>query len=220
MRLRLVQAFAGHDGFGKLMAALLARPVAWPGAENVRVLILAANEARQFPPHAAGPQAQAAQQPQAAAQAAQYGRYVAGAAEDLCRCFMGPLQGLTEEELKRESQDSSMAGMTDLVRAVRRALEHHPFAPHDGAVAGDEATPAAAEAAGEPEAALHFWLALVLAHLRSSSLPLRLWAWDEMNEIVRVARARRPPARYVCACVVGEDRRVVVVVAPPSSCDV
>lgn len=48
-----------------------------------------------------------------------------------------------------------------------------------------------------PEGFMQFWLALILAYIRSSSLPLRLFAWDHMNDLVDTARRARPPARYV-----------------------
>ena len=197
-RLTYIHTFARSDGFGKLIAALQARQTPWLSAEGVRTLIAAANEARLYPP--------SPQQLQGEGAAAQYHQHVAGAAEELCRAFVAPLQGLTEEELKKESQDSSMQGMSSLVAAVRRVVDSHDGPPVPPTAAAAAAMEAGGES-GEPEAAMGFWLALVLSHIRSSSLPLRLWAWEQMTEVVDTARLHRPPARCVCR---RERRRLCV----------
>ena len=45
---------------------------------------------------------------------------------------------------------------------------------------------------------MQFWMALTLTYMRSSSLPLRLFAWgDQVLELIDTARRHRPKARYV-----------------------
>lgn len=62
-----------------------------------------------------------------------------------------------------------MSALINLIRRIMEAEDHEGF--------------------------FQFWLSLTLTYIRSSSLPLRLFAWDQMVELIEVARKARPPAR-------------------------
>jgi hypothetical protein len=46
-----------------------------------------------------------------------------------------------------------------------------------------------------PRGLYDFWLALTLTYIRSKALPLRLFAWDQVQCLIEAARKARPPAR-------------------------
>jgi hypothetical protein len=80
-----------------------------------------------------------------------------------------PACGLVVSCQQKESTDA----MSQLIQSIRRIME-----------------------GVDQEGCFQFWLSLTLTYIRSSSLPLRLFAWDQMTELIDVARRARPPARY------------------------
>lgn len=57
------------------------------------------------------------------------------------------------------------------------------------------------------EGVFQFWLSLTLTYIRSSSLVLRLFAWEQMTDLIDVARRARPHARYVMIASCSRDPR-------------
>lgn len=55
------------------------------------------------------------------------------------------------------------------------------------------------------EGVFQFWLSLTLTYIRSSSLVLRLFAWEQMTDLIDVARRARPHARYVMTASCAHD---------------
>ena len=47
----------------------------------------------------------------------------------------------------------------------------------------------------DAESFMEFWLSLTFTYIRSSSLPLRLFAWEQMGDLIESARKARPPAK-------------------------
>lgn len=105
-----------------------------------------------------------------------------------CRQMMARLAALPEDALRREPTDS----MSAFVLHVRKQML-------------DEG--GGAPAAGSPKArhVLRFWLALTLNYVRSSSLPLRLFGWEQVMDVIEVARLARPPAPRYEVCGAGSS---------------
>ncbi|CAM9150885.1 unnamed protein product, partial [Phaeothamnion confervicola] len=95
----------------------------------------------------------------------------------LCRAVMRHMAALSEDELKKENCDNTAC----LVRDVRRIM--HTLGSAEG------------------EEMYRFWLALTLRYMRASSLPLRLFGWDQVQELINWAgHARLPPEAYRAMC--------------------
>ncbi|CAN0313200.1 unnamed protein product, partial [Ectocarpus sp. 8 AP-2014] len=88
-------------------------------------------------------------------------------AQRACRAIMKQVRVLSEEELKKESQES----LGHLVRNIRHVMmfQTSPGIPY----AGEQ----------EMRENVRFHSELVLRHLRASSLPMRLWGWEQTEDL-------------------------------------
>ncbi|CAM9345784.1 unnamed protein product, partial [Choristocarpus tenellus] len=90
----------------------------------------------------------------------------------VCTAVMEQIKVLTEEELKKENQEQSLGGVVSSLKKLLfpmgrdKAWEHFRF--HE---------------------------ALVLRHLRASSLPMRLWGWEQMQDVIQSSHHDRWPAK-------------------------
>ncbi|CAM9145685.1 unnamed protein product, partial [Chrysoparadoxa australica] len=96
----------------------------------------------------------------------------------MCSLVMRQIQQLTQDQLKRESTEE----MGYVVRELRR-LVSSSVGP-TGALTKDTA--------GDMRV-FTFWLGLTQQYMSASSLPLRLFGWEQVAELIDVARAAKPP---------------------------
>ncbi|CBJ33399.1 conserved unknown protein [Ectocarpus siliculosus] len=104
-------------------------------------------------------------------------------AQRACRAIMKQVRVLSEEELKKESQEA----LGHLVRNIRHVMmfQTSPGVPY----------------AGEKEMRenVRFHSELVLRHLRASSLPMRLWGWEQTEDLINHSHRHRWNAKVYLA---------------------
>ncbi|CAM9650657.1 unnamed protein product [Ectocarpus sp. 6 AP-2014] len=96
-------------------------------------------------------------------------------AQRACRAIMKQVRVLSEEELKKESQEA----LGHLVRNIRHVMmfQTSPGVPY----AGEQ----------EMRENVRFHSELVLRHLRASSLPMRLWGWEQTEDLINHSHRHR-----------------------------
>jgi len=178
VRLRLIGDFMENGGFDLLCRTLRAKKQGWMGCENFRILLQAAFEGREVVATLLRRLA-----PNNPEQAKNLARLTEGVVEEVALCLREPLSTLAEEDLKLEPA----LAVSALAEMLRKRLQD----------SDDEV---------DRDALMQSWLALAHAHIRSSSLPLRLSAWEQMGDIIRIASSARPIARRYRVKGAGEAR--------------
>ncbi|CAM9396742.1 unnamed protein product, partial [Scytosiphon promiscuus] len=93
-------------------------------------------------------------------------------AQRACRAIMMQVRVLSEEELKKESPDD--LGL--LVRNMRHLMTAHS---------------STGERHKNMRESFAFHAELVLRHLRASSLPMRLWGWEQTEDLISLSHKHR-----------------------------
>jgi len=172
VRVKLEGEFLERGGFDLLCRTMRGKKIGWLGAENTKVLLQAVVEGREVVGERERRVREGQQQEGWLVRAQTMARATENVLEEVVACLKEPLGRVGEEELKKEPGWS----MSNLVDYVKRKL-------------------CEAEEEGDQEVLLQFWLALAHAHIRSSSLPLRLSAWEKMGDIFKITKENRPFAK-------------------------